>query len=156
MVLASGLTLMSMNSSSSDRNREELLAIIRGVRVSREGSVDDTVLLQRFEDLLPGTDISNLCESDYDDDTIADICLGVRDAENCCTRAELLELVRKLQATESGNFETEGASVNAVLKFNYNCRHPAKSDLIFYVDEHFDGQAYPPPEDIVSKALGEK
>lgn len=139
---------------AEDRSkRERLLRLVERIRNARETGQQDTEALAEFEQIQPGTDVSNLCDSDFDDETITDICLGDRDIKRVCTRAELLDLVRKLQSTTAGSFDTEAGAIQAVRRFNYNCRHPAGSDLIFFAEEHFGGRSYPTPEEIVEKAL---
>ena len=134
--------------------RDGLLKLVDQIRTARDNTRSDSEFLTEFERLLPGTDVSNLCSSDYDNETIVDICLGEKDTEHKLSEKQLLELVRRLQSTDpSVGFETEAESVKAVLLFKSNCKHPAKSDLIFFAEEHFDGEAYPPPEAIVEKAM---
>lgn len=133
--------------------KNHLLHLVGQIRVARKEGMNDGAFLEEFQSFLPDTDVSNLCDSDYDDETILEICLGEKEAHKLCTRGELLELVRKLQCPEPGQFETEAGAIKACLKFNYNCRHPAKSDLIFYPQEHFGGRSNPTSEEIVEKAL---
>ena len=109
------------------------------------------VSLTEFELLLPGTDVDNLCNSDYDDETVVDMCLGEEEAQQPCSREELIELVSRLQNPTPGTSEAES---NLMLeKFIFNCKHPGSSDLIFYPQEHFGGRSEPTPEEIVDKAL---
>lgn len=136
-----------------DIPKNHLLRLVGQIRVARKEGMNDSAFLEEFQKVLPDTDISNLCNSDYDDETILEVCLGEKEANRLCTRNELIELVRKLQCPRAGQFETEAGAIKAVLKFKYNCRHPAKSDLIFYPQEHFGGRSNPTPEEIVEKAL---
>jgi hypothetical protein len=133
--------------------RDRLIDLVNQIRDSRDHGHDDPDSLSEFERLVPKTDVDNLCNSDYSDETIVDLCLGEKDAEQFCTPDELLELVRKLVSPKRGDFENEAASTLAVLKFKHNCKHPAKSDLIYYPAKYFGGNQNPTAEQIVEKAL---
>ncbi|MEZ6072580.1 MAG: bacteriocin immunity protein [Pirellulales bacterium] len=136
--------------TESDVIRGRLLELVDTIREAREQGIDSPESLSAFEQLLPDTDVDNLCNSDYDDETIVDICLGEQDARRACTRDELVELVKRFSIVEG--YATEAESILAVLTFKYNCRHPAGSDLIFYYDPYFDGRD-PTPKEIVDLAL---
>ena len=147
-------TVREFKMGSDAKLRETLLGLIKNIRLARENSLNDSEILSDFEKLLPGTDVSNLCSSDYDNETIVDICIDEKDTDEKLDENELLLLVKRLQSTDpSATFNTEADSVKAVLLFNKNCKHPARSDLIFFAEDHFDGEAYPKPEAIVEKAI---
>ena len=130
-----------------------LLELAASIQDSRDRGGNDEESLAEFERLLPGTDIDNLCNSDYDSETIVDICLGERDAKRSLSRQELLRLVKRFTEPGKDYFATEAESILAVLAFDHNCKHPAGNGLIFYPDEHFDGRSNPTAEEIVEKAL---
>ncbi|MCA9100497.1 MAG: bacteriocin immunity protein [Planctomycetales bacterium] len=136
--------------TESDVIRGRLLELVDTIREAREQGIDSPESHSAFEQLLPDTDVDNLCNSDYDDETIVDICLGEQDARRACTRDELVELVKRFSIVEG--YATEAESILAVLTFEYNCRHPAGCDLIFYYDPYFDGRD-PTPEENVDLAL---
>lgn len=119
--------------------RQRLVELARNIQDSRDRGGDDVESLNEFHRLLPGTDIDNLCNSDWDVETIVDVCLGKDDAQRPLSREELVALVRRFTDPSAVRFVTEGASISAVRAFERNCRHPAGSDLIFYPEEHFNG-----------------
>lgn len=58
---------------SGNRLRERLIELVRNIQDSRDRGGNDAESLAEFNRLLPGTDIDNLCNSDYDVETIVDI-----------------------------------------------------------------------------------
>ena len=134
----------------NDTQREHLLLLTRKILDSRDRGGDDVDSLAEFERLLPGTDIGNLCHSDWPAEMIVDVCLGYKDAERELSREELLTLVRQIMDPGS---VSEAENNLAVRTFEFNCKHPAKGDLIFYPDDYFDGQSDPTAEEIVEKAM---
>ena len=133
--------------------RQRLVELARNIQDSRDRGGNDVESLTEFHLLLPGTDIDNLCNSDWDVETIVDFCLGKDEAQRPLGREELVALVRRFTDPSAGGFATEAESNLAVETFEANCRHPAGCDLIFYPEEHFDGRSDPTVEEIVDKAL---
>lgn len=134
-----------------NRLREQLIELARNIQDSRDRGWNDAESLAEFNRLLPGTDIDNLCDSDWDIETIVDVCLGKDQAERRLNREELLALVRRF--SDPNGYATEAESTIAYKTFERNCRHPAGGDLIFYPDEYFGGRSDPTAEEIVDKAL---
>ena len=131
----------------------QLLDYVSKIKSARFMGDDDTESLAAFERECPGSDVNNLCNSDYDAATIVDVCIGSKDANRVLSKPELLTLIVKLCDPVPGQFAKESEAVKAVNAFNYNCRHPAKSDLIFFPKDHFEGNMNPTPEIILEKAI---
>jgi len=110
-------------------DRDFLLKLIDSIRVAQDHGDDSCDGLRRFNELLPNTDIENLCHSDYSDDTIVDICLGEQATNRQLTREELMHLVDEILHSPA---TTEAEDVLRVLAFKANCIHPDSSDLLFF------------------------
>jgi DNA-binding transcriptional MerR regulator len=136
--------------TDSDRlSREQLIELVRQIRAAQDHGRPHDELLALLERNVPGTDASNLCQSDYPDETVVDICLGWKRTQRQLTREELLELVRKIFQP----IENEAEKMLMVYTFDYNCRHPAKNGLLFYPEQFFEGRSDVTPEEIVDKAI---
>lgn len=133
--------------------RSRLIELANEIQGSLDTGVECAKAVLEFHQLLPDTDIENLCRSDMSAETIVGICLGEKDEKVILSREELLILVRRIMHGEPTGFESEAKLHSAVDLFVKNCRHPAKTDLIFFPDEHFDGNPNPTPEEVVDKAL---
>lgn len=131
--------------------RLKLIQLVHNIKREKARNPRSDALFNEFEALLPGTDIQNLCSSDYDDETIVDVCIGTDKARRHLSREEMLALVQQLSTGDG--LLTEAESILAVMTFKHNCLHPAGSDLIFFPDDHFDGKSDPTPAEIVSLAL---
>jgi hypothetical protein len=136
-----------MTIEPSDRAR--LIELVDEIRAAREMGERGSEFVARFEAMLPDTDIENLCDSDYPDETVVDVCLGSKNAQRELGRDELVELVHKIRQPT----ETEAESILQVIAFKHNCMHPAKTDLIFSPEDHFDGRSDPSADEIVDKAM---
>jgi len=132
--------------------RQELINLVAFYRdPSSQGRREQVA--RTLDGQLPGTDVLNLCQSDWPSDTIVDFCLGFDRAKRTLNRQELLELVRSIRSP--GNI-TEAEDMLLLATFTHNCRHPAGTDLIYYPDEVFgEGIDDPTDEMIVDKALEE-
>lgn len=131
--------------------RPTLTSLIERIRAGHLNNSEDVEALADFEQLLPGTDVNNLCWSDYDTDTIVDICLGTQSAMQILSKQELTLLVRKLRSNDPTTFRTEADATLAVMAFTANCVHPAGTDLVHYPEQYFDGRI-PSDEEIVELA----
>ena len=135
--------------------RARLLEIVQGIRSDRLNSDGAEELFREARQIMPGNDIRNLCKSDLEDDTIVDVCMGYhRASAGPLSRETLLEIVERFLSGVP--FPRESDGILAVKKFNTTCKHPAKSDLIFYPEKHFDGCLKPTAEMIVNLALAER
>jgi len=136
--------------TSNAKERETLIALVNEIRSLRLYDQDASEALAEFEKLLPDTDIDNLCNSDYPDATVVDICLGWDAAHRNLSSNELLDLVKKIL---TGPATSEAEDILRIILFNNNCIHYAKSDLLYYPGAYFGGNANPSPEQIVDLAL---
>jgi hypothetical protein len=135
---------------SGAASREHLIHLVDEVRNLRLHALDDSRPLGSLKRLLPETDVDNLCDSDYSSATIVDLCLGSKDTERRLSYDELLSVVKRILA---GPQEKESDCMLLVELFANNCNHPAKTDLIFYPDEHFGGRSSPSAEEITQLAF---
>lgn len=110
-------------------------------------------LIKEFDALVPETGqyLEDFCRSDYPVELIVDLCLGMAEAQQPLTREELLSLVESILTKPA---ESEAKSILRVIAFQYNCQHPAGSDLLFYPDAVF-GTPEPTAEMIVDAALSQ-
>jgi hypothetical protein len=133
--------------------REQLIELARNIQDAHDRGQRDKESLAEFKQLLPGSGPEDLCNSDYDVDTVVEICLGEKDAKRSVTREELVELVSRFKPPGTNPFGSEAEVALAVMTFEHNCRHPAGFDLVAFPKEHFDGKLAPTPEEIVDKAM---
>jgi hypothetical protein len=129
--------------------RDVLVALVERIREARQSGVDDRHLLTDFVNYLPDSDVNNLCDSDYDVETIVDICMGKTEAKRMLAREELVDLVERIRNVPA---KTEAEAILRVIAFKHNCRHPAGSDLLFFPDDVF-GSGSPTTEEIVTAAI---
>ena len=109
-------------------------------------------MIAQFQSQVPDPDCENLFLSDYSAEHIVDLALGWKCELPRLSKEELLALVKKILAV-SGTEAEIGLMVDS---FKANCLHPAKSDLIFWPDDHFGGNGNPTAEEIVEKAMSGK
>jgi Colicin immunity protein / pyocin immunity protein len=130
-------------------SRDQLIKLVGNIRAAQDHGRPHDELLALLESSVTCPDAANLCQSDYPDETVVDICLGWEKTQRKLTREELLELVRRI----FGPTETEAEKILMVAAFDYNCRHPSKNGLLFYPEDAFNGRRDPTPEEIVDKAI---
>lgn len=107
-------------------------------------------LAGRLAECLPGTDVLNLCQSDWPSDTIVDFCLGLEGAKRVLDRQGMLALVKKIR---SPHLTSEVEDMLMLETFVLNCRHPAGTDLIYYPDDVFGEGTIVTDDMIVDRAL---
>ena len=89
------------------------------------------------------------CGSDMPSDTIAQILVGYRAAvSRKLDKDELRSLIISFNSTK----ESEAQCVLDALAFAANCKHPAKTDLLFYPETVF-GTPDPTTDENLEKAL---
>jgi hypothetical protein len=133
--------------------RKKLIELIREIREAHVRHEPDEELLREAETIVQEVDLSNLCDSDWPAEVIAEYCLRLSQAKRVLNREELLELVRSIQAGPCGS---EGEDNARVSLFTANCLHPGKSDLFFYPHLVIPGREGFTAEEIVALALGGK
>lgn len=133
--------------------RERLVKLARNIQDAHDRGWRDQKSLAEFDQLLPESAPEELCYSDFDPETIVDICLGEKDAKRVLSREELVKLVSQFKPPGPSLFANEAEVALAVMTFEHNCRHPAGFDLVAFPKEHFNGRSNPTPEEIVDKAL---
>ena len=75
--------------------RRRLVELARRIQDSRDRGGNDVASLRKFNLLSPGTDIDNLCNSDWDVEMIVDVCMGKKTADRRMTHEQLVALVRR-------------------------------------------------------------
>lgn len=109
--------------------RKEILDLIRLIfsRKDRGESSDD--LYETVGKLTDCPHVESLCHSDYPLDTIADLCIGWKFSQRLLNRDEMIDLVKRILLP----CESEAEKNLMVYAFDYNCSHPAKNGLIFFI-----------------------
>ncbi len=130
--------------------REQLTALASKIRVSRDNGMPDDQYVNLLRLYVKDPEAVLLCDSDLPAETIADIWLGLDHTQRKLSREELIELVQKILDPGPA---TEAESYLMTYAFEYNCLHPAKSDLLYYPRDFFEGRSDLTPEEIVDKAL---
>lgn len=130
--------------------RSTLIEMVSQARDSIDRGQPDEELLATLEAELPlGSDVRNLCHSDYKAETIVDLCLRYPETQTRLDQRELADLVRRMYA----GVKTEAESILLYQTFAHNCRHPAGADLLLDPAAYFPGQPTPTPEEIAELAL---
>jgi len=135
--------------SEAKLTRNELVAIAKQIQNAQDRGDDHTALIAQLQSEVPYPKVEELFLGDYSAEYIVDFSLNWRADRPSLSTQEMIELVTKIIDSEG----TESQLATMVEKFNANCLHPAKSDLIFYPDDYFDGNLDPSPSEIVEKAF---
>lgn len=131
-------------------SREELISLVDSFRDPSSREIRE-FLAESLEHQLPNTDVLNLCKSDLPSTTIVDFCLAFEQTQRVLNRQELLNLVR---AIRNPGYNTETEDMLLLATFEFNCRHPAGTDLIYYPRAVFGaGADLATDEMIVDKAM---
>lgn len=128
-----------------------LLGIVRELRSKKLSALEKRNICDRASRIVPGTDLLNLVESDLDDETIVELSLAKSTASKPLDRESLVALVGKFLSGIP--FPKESDAILAAEAFDANCKHPAKTDLIFFPEEYFPDCTNPTAEMIVELAL---
>lgn len=134
-------------------DRDKLIQLVQEIRDEIDHNGNYYLLIKKFETLVSDTGqyLEDFCRSDEPSETIVDLCLGMTEARQPLLREELLTLVESILTAPA---ESEAKSMLRVIAFQYNCKHPAGSDLLFYPDAVF-GTPEPTAEMIVDAALSQ-
>jgi hypothetical protein len=132
-------------------DRNKLIEMVTNARDSIDRGEPNEVLFHELEELLPDSDVRNLCHSDYAPETIVDISLRVRETKRILTKEEMADVVRKLLAIP----DSEAEDVLLRELFENNCRHAARGNLIYHPRRYFGGRSNPSIEEIVELAWGD-
>lgn len=81
--------------------------------------------------------------------SVLEASLGVLSSRSDCSPDQLQDIVERILALAGTLAELR----LLVHEFELNCRHPAKSDLLFHPAVHFAGNGRPSAKEIVDKAL---
>lgn len=130
--------------------RDQLIDLVCEIIDCRDRGESDSDALSAFEEMLPGTDVNDLCDSYFPAEVIVDICLGRSAKTTTVSEHDLVDIVESLMQKNL----PEAEQLIAIETFVSHSKHPAQSDLIFCPEEYFDGNERPSAEEIVAKALG--
>jgi hypothetical protein len=136
--------------NSHPLSREKLIELAAEIRDALDRGKSCTYLRALFDSSVSCPAASNMCSTDLPPETIVDFCLGWEKTQQKLSREELLDLVRKIKSSAA---MTEAESMLRVEAFEYNCIHPAKTNLLFYPHTVFDGGRDPTSEEIADMAL---
>jgi hypothetical protein len=131
--------------SNTEPSREDLILLAQAIQNCMDLGLDYTDFLEQLQANVPMPNVAELFASDYSPTHIVDYALLWRAEWPQLSRDKLVDLVRKIANAEGSEAEIQ---INVKI-FEANCRHPAKSGLIFYPE----GDDEPTPEEIVDQAL---
>jgi len=134
----------------SELSRENFVMLASNIRVARDNEMSDDPWVDLLRLCVKDPEAASLCDTDLPAETIADIWLDWDRARRELSRAELVDLVRRILDPGA---DTEAESYLMTFAFEFNCPHPAKSDLLYYPEDYFNGRNDPTPDEIVDKAL---
>jgi hypothetical protein len=138
--------------SGSKLSRKHLLALAIEIQNAQDAGQDCSALVAKFQASVPYPDVEDLFLTDYPPESIVDFASNWKVKQPKLSKQEMVTLVGKILDAEGSE-----AEINLMIRtFEANCAHPAKSDLIFFPDEHFNGNDDPSPEEIVEKALSKE
>ena len=135
--------------SKSRFSRDDLISLAKRIQDAQDQGKDYSILLSQLQAQVPYPKVDELFLGDYSADYIVDFSLNWQAEWPRLSKEEMIGLVTKLINAEG----TEAEQTLMVLKFDANCIHPAKTDLIYYPDEYFENTPAPSPSEIVEKAL---
>lgn len=138
--------------TASRLSREELIEIVKRIHVAQDRGEDYGALLATLQANVACPGVVSIVRADYPPEYVVDYSLGWTEHVPTLSRDGMVELVRKIMTAEG----TEAEGSLRVRIFDENCKHPAKSDLIFYPDAHFKGNREPSVDEIVDKAMAGK
>lgn len=130
--------------------RDDLVKLARQIQDAKDTRKDYSKLLAELQRNVPYPNVKDLLLiSDQSAEYIVDFSLNWKEEWPKLSKEELIDLVDKIRKVEG----TEAEIDVMVQIFEANCQHPAKTDLIFYPDDHFEGNSEPATLQIVEKAL---
>lgn len=129
--------------------RVELIDLVQRIQNAQDQGDDYSKFLGQVQANVPHPIVNDLLDGDQSPEYIVDVALRWREEWPKLSYGEMIELVRKISRAEVA----EADLAIMVEVFVANCVHPGSTDLIFYPDEYFEGNANPSPEEIVAKAL---
>jgi hypothetical protein len=133
-------------------NKQDLIVLATRIQDAQDQGEDYSKLLAELQSQVAYPGVGELFHGDYSPDYIVELSLKWQREWPKLSYDQLVELVSKIMSVQ-GN-QADLAIMTRV--FEENCIHHAKSDLIYYPDEYFDGDVRPSPERIVKKALCEE
>lgn len=131
--------------------RNTLIAMVARARDAVDRGEPYDEMIAELEAMLPGTDIGNLCFSDYAAETIADLALRADEVKRVLDHAELTEVVRQFYSDDDA--QTEADSILLLDTFIHNCVHPAGRDLLLDPGAYFKHRDDPTADEIAALAL---
>lgn len=138
--------------SNSKMSRDELVSLATEIQDAKDRGEDYSMLLSQLQAHLSYPRVNELFLGDHSADYIVDFSLDWQAEWPKLSKEDMISLVTKLINAEG----TEAELALMALKFDANCIHPAKTDLIYYPDEHFENNPDPSPLEIVEKALAKE
>jgi hypothetical protein len=130
-------------------SRTELIRLAKRIQDAQDLGEDWSDLLQQLEKQVPFPHVGDLFLGDHSAEYIIDFSLNWQAELPKPSKEEMIALVTRIVRLPGGQAEL-GIMVQ---QFIANCVHPAKTDLIYYPAEHFNGNSKPTPEQIVEKAM---
>ena len=130
-------------------NRDALIELARQIIGAKDTGRPHADLLAEFEKYSTCPDTASLFGADYYPEYIVDYAVNWKDYCRKVGRDELLKIVKRILDADG----TEAEITLLLVTFCENCRHSAKSDLIYYPEDYFEGNRDPSAEEIVDKAL---
>lgn len=131
------------------KSREELIHLAKQVQNCRDGGIPFDDLVSDFQASVDYPDVRDFFSTDYYPELIVDLCLGHRSTKRVLQREELLKVVNRILNAEG----TEAENILLGQLFNFNCKHSAGTDLIYYPAMYFNGNMEPSAEQIIEKAM---
>ncbi len=134
---------------SESPSRHELVKLAKRIQDAQDGGREIGSLVSMLQRHVPYPNVADLFSADYSAELIVDYAKGWRKEWPQVTKSELLELVERIMEADGSEAEIK----LLIDHFDAVCLHPAKHSLIYYPDEHFDGNPTPTAEQIVEKAI---
>lgn len=129
--------------------RDELILLAKRIQDAQDRGEDHASLLTRLQQHVLYPKMSELFLGDYSAEYIIDYALNWQPEWPMLSKQQMVDLTSKLINAKG----TQAELAIMTLMFDANCSHPAKSDLIYYPEEHFENVLDISPLEIVERAL---
>ena len=135
--------------ASTTNHRDRLQKLAAAIIDLQDQGGNAAALIDKFHAEARCSRIDEKFLGDLYPEYIVEYALGIDAARRRVDRDELIRIVGRIVEGRG----TEASIHLMVATFEYNCKHPAKSGLIFYPDAYFDGNNNPTVEEIVDMAM---